>query len=462
MLLNQPWATTQMLGLLAQQPPVGQPGQPMPAPAAPMNVPDTAPQQNIFGRIHDLLQNKLGGSAPAGWEGILSPQEIQQAKPGLMQILGHSGAYETNLERIAALKAAADQMKQQNELRTTRSAMGSLFPAGENETREQTAQRLSKMYSYAVNHGDMEMAKELGTRMDAMTPPVTNPTNNLKAVPGVGLVDVSDPNHPKTVVAAPEKEITPSFSAVPGIDPATGKPVVYTLNTRTGQMVSTGVGKPLTGAGSGQLAAPMAAKVGQAGEMIKKAADLLPLMQGMNPDIGGSAAQDIAEHGVGAGHFLRIPGSRAVGSMMLNKEPSYAQYQASLSPFVLAAAHALSGARINQDQVEQIRNSIELKPGDFKNPTVRAQKQKNLIDLVNSISGSLPADAIASQEDQMEPALLKSLKGFGYRGANRTSAGAVAPSKPKLTQAQYDAGRARGLSKEKIAEHYDISGVNAK
>lgn len=158
------------------------------------------------------------------------------------------------------------------------------------------------------------------------------------------------------------------------------------------------------------LAAPIAAKVGQAGEMLKKADDVLKLTEDLDVTLGKSAARDISEHG-----FAHIPGSKGVGSMLMARSPAYAQYQAALSPFILAAAHALSGARINQDQVEQIRKSVELAPGDFSNASVRAQKKKNLIDLINSINGSLPKEAIAEQEGQMDEDALGRIAGHGYK-----------------------------------------------
>lgn len=169
------------------------------------------------------------------------------------------------------------------------------------------------------------------------------------------------------------------------------------------------------------LPAPMAAKVGQFGEMLKKADDLMPLMEDLDASIGKTGARDIAEHGL-----AHLPGTRGIGSALVSKSPAYAQYQAALSPFILAAAHALSGARINQDQVEQIRKSIELAPGDISNPTVRAQKKKNMVDLINSIGGSLPHDAIAEQEDQMEETSLARLGGHGYKriGGKSGSGGA--------------------------------------
>lgn len=205
---------------------------------------------------------------------------------------------------------------------------------------------------------------------------------------------------------------TSDFAAPIATQDVPGGPVTYKTRSQ-----ALGSGKAPTGA-NGALAAPMAAKVGQAGEMLKKASDLLPAMDALDVHLGGSAAQDIATHGLGVGS-LRIPGTQGLGSAMLNNAPDYATYQASLSPFVLAAAHALSGARINDEQVKQIRSSIELKPGDT--PQVRAQKKKNVIDLMNSINGSLPPDAVAAQEAQMDAPALTTLRNGGYKGAAKAT-----------------------------------------
>lgn len=157
-LLGEPWAVSQMLGLLAQQPPAGQPGQPAPMPAAPMNV---QPQQNLLGKVHDAIAGLLGGSAPAGWESVLSPQEIQSAKPGIMQSLGHSGAYETNLERLLALKQQATAMQEHSRLRDVRTKMLSQFAESPNESHTDRLNRLERMFAYALQNGDKETANEL-------------------------------------------------------------------------------------------------------------------------------------------------------------------------------------------------------------------------------------------------------------------------------------------------------------
>lgn len=171
--------------------------------------------------------------------------------------------------------------------------------------------------------------------------------------------------------------------------------------------------KPGAAAGPKPVAAPIAARVGQFGEMIKKAADLLPMLDSMDVGLGNSAARDIAEHGLGLGH-MRIPGTKGLGNLLMNQTPTYAQYQAALSPFVLAAAHSVGGLKVSADQIEAIRKSIEMSSGDFENPTVREQKIQNMIDQINSIGTSLPADELAKQEAQLKPEQMDRLLKRGY------------------------------------------------
>lgn len=294
------------------------------------------------------------------------------------------------------------------------------------------------------------------------------PTNIMRG-PGGQLLDVEDPAHPRPIgpgAAADRmpRQFAEDGRAVEGFSdksgkfyhadgtPATGRITPYVapkeeplvqVQQPDGSVVyvprNQASGRQAPKKGSTSLPAPMAAKVGQFGEMLKKADDLLPIMDAIDIELSQSTAQDVAEHGL-----AHLPGTRGVGAMMVNRSPTFAKYQAALDPFILAAAHALSGARINSDQVNQIRKSIEVKPGESKES--RAQKKKNLVDLFNSIGGSLPADAIAVQEGQLDaPAMLR-LKGYGYQsvsaggGGGRGEAGAAgagsgAAAPPALTAA---------------------------
>lgn len=199
------------------------------------------------------------------------------------------------------------------------------------------------------------------------------------------------------------------------VTPAGSTQTIGAFGNKSGTVTPTGALAKGPVGGTGALAARIAAKVGQFGEMLKKAHDLTSMTDNLDVTVGQSATRDLAEHGLHVPLFGTVPGSKGVGSVLMGQSPQYAQYQAALSPFILAAAHALSGALINQDQVEQIRKSIELAPSDFTNKEVRAQKEKNMIDLINSIGGSLPKDAIDAQESQMDEPSITGLVGRGYR-----------------------------------------------
>ncbi len=228
-------------------------------------------------------------------------------------------------------------------------------------------------------------------------------------------------------------KVTPYVPPVsPTIVPTAGGVVQVDRSGNVKQLVGPD-GKPVmkagaAGVGVGNLPAPLALKVSQYGELLRKTADLLPMMDKLNVTLGGSAAADVAEHGV---HIpiagVNVPGTQGLGSMMLNNNPDYAQYQAALSPAVIAAAHAQSGARYSAEQGNKIQQSIESKPGDFTNPGVLAQKKKNILDLLSSIGSSLPRDAIAAQEAQAGPAALNILQSYGYKPFGGSTAPASGP-----------------------------------
>lgn len=458
-----------------------------PTPVAQINPappPTTSKWDKVKSAISGAASTAASNLMPdtPGLQGLLSPEDFAaNRKQGLLDLglslLGDNdpnfgsalsrglgaarSGYEGRNADTIHNKALGDAEAKKKAMLASRAAIAKQYgQAPPGETPEQASQRLIPMFTAYSAAGDTEMMGKLEPVIRQLSIN-SNKTPKMMAVPEGGTV--IDPSTGKEIFHAPK---TPSataaadhFSAVPGVDPTTGKPTVFTFNTKTGEMKSSGVAKPGAAGGVGALSGPIAAKVGQYGEMVKKASDLLPQMDALEVALVPSAAQDVAEHGVKI-FGTHIPGTQGVGSMWLNRSPAYAKYQAGLSPFILAAAHALSGARINADQTEQIRHSIEFKPGD--SPAVRAQKRKNMIDLVNSIGGALPPDAVAEQEGQMDPSTLASLRGYGYKSRSGAQPAASTGTKPTLTQAQYDAGIAAGHKPAEIAAHYDVSKVKTK
>ncbi|MDE2022308.1 MAG: hypothetical protein KGI71_05365 [Patescibacteria group bacterium] len=429
--------------------PVGNMSAPPPQ-APPLNVP-MPPDNSITGRIRALLsgaqsgaQNLLTGSAPQGYQSLLSPQEMQQDRPGILESILGGGIfaplvgrmmYQNNLAQNVNMNQLAEQIQSQRlsmaqnaRVLQARNQMASLFPLSQNPSLDELRTNLAKQYDYAISHGDVEMAKDIGARLnDVLKVPAAprDARNDLKPAnfvvngrPVAGFVDgygnrYDSLHQPITTGDVTPYQATPtpqaSFTAPTGLFGPNGRPMI--LNTKTGQLEEAppGTTRQGSGAGTGNLPAPMAAKVGQFGELLKKTPDILSAMDGLTVGLPQSAAADIAEHGLAG-----IPGTKGIGNLMLNREPQYARYNAALAPWVLAAAHAISGARINQQQVDQIYQSVRIEPGDLKNPSVIAQKRKNLIDLVNSIAGSLPESAVSAQEAQMPPEVFPMLTGAGY------------------------------------------------
>lgn len=198
-------------------PPGGLLGGPMPALTS-ANLPRMAPppnmgqpDQNILGSIHDKIGGLLDSvrpSAPAGFEGLLSPDEIKSARPSFLQSLiggpdapSSADRYRSNLENIVKMKGLASQTMEHRRVMDARRNMATLFPMSPDDTIDQTRTKLAQMYAYAMAHGDEETMKDVGSRLSSIfTQPHT--PSAFHEVPGKGLYDLSDPKNPKLLVAS--------------------------------------------------------------------------------------------------------------------------------------------------------------------------------------------------------------------------------------------------------------------
>lgn len=441
-------------------------------PAAP------APKQSLWDRIQSMVMPQTGLAE------MLSPEQMAEAhrhgllSGGLAMMAASRGIGGGNAPSLGQALAGgvdaaqagsqgyanqlvqgmmqASQAHEYNRVLNARETMRAMFAPKAGETAEQTRDRIAQMYAYALMQ-DSETAKEMAPAMRGVMTLQKDPTaatnaqaaaqaaaalkkqkgdyNTLKAVyPTHPLVTKNTPFDPDTdytaaLAQAREMEKVGAQNGkdhwtAAGVDPKTGLPVM--INTATGETRVGGGVKPGAKGAVANLPAPMALRVGQFGEMLKKGADLLPATDALNVALGSSAARDLAQ----GAHMSALPGMSALGHMMMNSVPEYSKYQAALTPFVMAAAHATGGARITQEQINQIRAGIEIQPKDP--PAVRQQKVKNLVDLMNSVGGALPSSAVATQEDQMDPEQFKLVQGYGYKAAARAeaaaAAGAPAPS----------------------------------
>ena len=134
--------------------------------------------------IGNKIRNLLTGDAPNGFGGLLTPEEQQRDKPGLLQsimgtIMGGPFAaqmlYERNLGKNVDMNQLAGQIQATNAARmenarilSGRQKMGQLFPQTPGVPASQQKAQLIGMYNYAVSNGDTEMAKDIGARMNDM------------------------------------------------------------------------------------------------------------------------------------------------------------------------------------------------------------------------------------------------------------------------------------------------------
>lgn len=210
--MTAPFATSQMLSLLMDHaggggaPPGGLLGSPMPgitsANLPPMTPPPamTPPQgQNILGSIHDKIGGLLDSirpSAPGGFEGLLSPEEIQSARPGFLQSLigtpdapSSADRYRGNLENMLKMKALASGMAEQKRTQASRAQIAARFPGVDTEARDDTITRLRKMYAAYLGAGDMEMVGKVGELLKSVDQPRTAHDPSSLRTPRAFVVD---------------------------------------------------------------------------------------------------------------------------------------------------------------------------------------------------------------------------------------------------------------------------------
>ena len=162
-----------------------------PPPMAGPQVAPLPPQPQVQppGMIHRIvgllssLGNQVGNpSAPQGYEGLLTPDEIQQAKPGrlasIFEALGTyspggtapAAQYRANLDHLVGMRQLAMQIgEHQRQLQAER-AMADLFPpptpSGDPETDRRNLQtNLAQQYSYAVSHNLPDLVKDIGSSL---------------------------------------------------------------------------------------------------------------------------------------------------------------------------------------------------------------------------------------------------------------------------------------------------------
>jgi hypothetical protein len=195
-------AISQMMGLLS---PPQQPMQPVTAQQMPQTQPNLpqAEQPKLVDRLQDRLSGLLQSVRPKaarGYEGILSSEEVESARPGIFRTLFHQPGetaekiYRERLDNMVKMKEYASGLAQQKSVMATRQNLAKLFPAKDGETELQRDQRLEMMGAYALQNGDSETAKHIGEFLKSAG-------SERFQVAGGDLIDLIDPNNPKIINA---------------------------------------------------------------------------------------------------------------------------------------------------------------------------------------------------------------------------------------------------------------------
>ncbi len=154
--------------------------------------------------IGNKIRNFLAGQAPAGYDNLLTPEQQQRDKPGILEsllgwgifapLLGRA-MYERNLGQDVNMGQLAEQIQanrttMQNNARIlqARQRMAQLFPVAPNASLGDLRNNLAQQYNYAVSQGDTEMANDIGARMNDVFKESAGATTPRTVAPGTALV----------------------------------------------------------------------------------------------------------------------------------------------------------------------------------------------------------------------------------------------------------------------------------
>jgi hypothetical protein len=196
----------QMMGLLSSP---QQPMQPITAQQMPQTQPNLpqAQQPKLVDRLQDRLSGLLQSVRPKaarGYEGLLSSEEVESARPGIFRTLFHQPGetaekiYRERLDNMVKMKEYAQGVAQQKGLAATREKLAALFPAQPNESEVQRNQRLEAMGAFALQHGDEGTAKSIAEFLKVSG-------GQRFQVAGGSLIDLQNPDAPKIINGGQEQ-----------------------------------------------------------------------------------------------------------------------------------------------------------------------------------------------------------------------------------------------------------------
>jgi hypothetical protein len=174
-----------LLGVDPTQPPGGLFGagpQPTFPNVGPMAAPTPPQRPSILSRIGGLLRgigggidNALVGSAPPGYEGLLSQDDVQQAKPGFLRTLftgpnalSPQHQWEMNLDSILKHRMLGQQLQQEAQLRQQRQQIFSDLPAPTTGDPEHEKQWAMSVIPRLAAIGDEAGVQRINSFLDTM------------------------------------------------------------------------------------------------------------------------------------------------------------------------------------------------------------------------------------------------------------------------------------------------------
>jgi hypothetical protein len=155
-----------------------QPVMPMLPPPQAAAIPPMAPahpKQSLLGRVHDALLSSILGPTPGGYEGLLSQDEVQSQRPGLLRAMFDSQApeeYQQSLDREVMRKQLSSQTQRAQQILQARQAVTQQFPPPTSGTEADMAKWAQQVYPALFAAGDMQSVEALKPLLEKYaTPP---------------------------------------------------------------------------------------------------------------------------------------------------------------------------------------------------------------------------------------------------------------------------------------------------
>jgi hypothetical protein len=148
---------------------------PQAAPIPAMAQPQAHPKQSLLGRVHDALLSSILGPTPGGYEGLLSQDEVQSQRPGLLRAMFDSQApeeYQQSLDREVMRKQLLSQTQRAQQILQARQAVTQQFPPPTSGTEADMAKWAQQVYPALFAAGDMQSVEALKPLLEKYaTPP---------------------------------------------------------------------------------------------------------------------------------------------------------------------------------------------------------------------------------------------------------------------------------------------------